>query len=487
MEITTRIPLETWQHLFFPATVAVIGASNTTGSWGNNAIKGLMKGDNRKIFPVNPNSPEILGIKAYPSVLDIPDTIDLAVIVVAETLVPGVMQQCVTKGVKSAIVITSGFGEMGEEGRRLEKEVADIARQGGIHFIGPNSMGHADTHSQLSTFGEYGKMPRGPVALLSQSGGTCMKIVRTLVESGISLSKYISTGNEADIIIEDYLEYLAGDDDTKVIALFIEGLRDGRRFFELAKKITPHKPIVVVKIGRTAESARAIVSHTGALAGEDRVYDAAFRQSGVIRVDDDDELIDVIYALINSPLPRGSRAGVLTIGGGQGALAAEACENEGLSIGKLEPETIARLNKLLPARWPHRNPVDMAGPSAAEISVVASLLLTMMDDKNLDFVLLLAPMIMDRAFLFGRMGLGDGAIKAFRQNEEKSVLLIRDKILAYEKPVAMTWQWRGSSDPEVVDIFNKSKFIICANSRRAARVLSYLVRYRRYLDSVTGK
>jgi acyl-CoA synthetase (NDP forming) len=272
-----------------------------------------------------------------------------------------------------------------------------------------------------------------------------------------------------------------------VIALFIEGLRDGRRFFELAKKITPHKPIVVVKIGRTAESARAIVSHTGALAGEDRVYDAAFRQSGVIRVDDDDELIDVIYALINSPLPRGSRAGVLTIGGGQGALAAEACENEGLSIGKLEPETIARLNKLLPARWPHRNPVDMAGPSAAEISVVASLLLTMMDDKNLDFVLLLAPMIMDRAFLFGRMGLGDGAIKAFRQNEEKSVLLIRDKILAYEKPVAMTWQWRGSSDPEVIDIFNKSKFIICANSRRAARVLSYLVRYRRYLDSVTGK
>jgi acetyl-CoA synthetase (ADP-forming) len=487
LNISSRIPPESWQHLFSPATIAVIGASNTPGSWGNNAVKGLMNVKDRRIYPVNPNSPEVVGQKAYPTVLDIPDTIDLAVIVVPEKLVPGVMRQCVTRGVKSAIVITSGFGEMGEEGRRLEKEVADIARQGGIHFIGPNSMGHADTYSQLSTYGEFGKMPRGPVALLSQSGGTCMKIVRSLVESGIALSKYISTGNEADIIIEDYLEYLAGDDDTKVIALFIEGLRDGRRFFELAKRITPHKPIVVVKIGGTAESARAVMSHTGALAGSDKVYDAAFKQSGVIRVEDDDELIDVVYALLNSPLPRGNRAGILTIGGGQGALTAEACEKEGLVIGKLEPETVARLNKLLPARWPHRNPVDMAGPSAAEISVVASLLLAMMDDKNLDFVFVLAPMIMDKVFLSGRMGLGADGVKTFRHNEEKNVLLIRDKIIAYEKPVAMTWQWRGSNDPEVTELFHKGKFIVCANTRRAVKVLRYLVWYRQYLDSVAGR
>lgn len=487
MNIATRVPPESWQHLFSPTAVAVIGASNSKGSWGNNAIKGLLKSDNRRIYPVNPNSPEVLGIKAYPSVVEIPDTIDLAVIVVAEKLVPGVMRQCVTKGVKSAIIITAGFGEMGEEGRRLEREVADIARQGGIHFIGPNSMGHADTRTQLSTYGEYGEMPQGQVALLSQSGSTCLKIVRVLVENGIALSKYISTGNEADIIMEDYLEYLANDDDTKIIALYVEGLRDGRRFFNLAKKITPHKPIVAVKVGGTEESARAVMSHTGVLAGTDRVYDAAFRQSGVIRVEDDDELIDVVYALLNSPLPRGNRTGILSIGGGQGALAAEACEREGLAIAKLEPATITRLDGLLPARWPRRNPVDMAGPSAAEITVVSSLLLAMMEDENLDFIFVLAPMIMDRAFLFGRMGLGAEGVKAFRQNEEKNVLLIGEKVRAYEKPVAMMWQWRGSSDPEVAALFRKGKFIVCANSRRAARVLRHLVWYRQYLDFVAVK
>jgi acyl-CoA synthetase (NDP forming) len=487
LNITTRIPTESWRYLFSPAAIAVIGASNTPGSWGNNAMKGLMNVPGRRIYPVNPNSPEVVGKKAYPGVVDIPDTIDLAVIVVAEKLVPNVMRQCVTKGVKSAIIITSGFGEMGEEGRRLEKEVADIARQGGIHFIGPNSMGHADTRTQLSTYGEYGEITQGNVALLSQSGSTCLKIVRVLVEAGIGLSKYISTGNEADIIMEDYLEYLANDDNTKVITAYIEGLRDGRRFFELAKKITPRKPIVVVKVGGTEESARAVMSHTGALAGADRVYDAAFRQSGVIRVEDDDELIDVVYALLNSPLPRGNRAGILSIGGGQGALAAEGCEKEGLVIGKLEPATITKLDGLLPARWPRRNPVDMAGPSAAEISVVASLLLTMMEDKNLDFIFVLAPMIMDKAFLFGRMGLGAEAVKTFRQNEEKNVLLIGDKVQAYEKPVALMWQWRGTGDPELTQLFHKGKFIICANTRRAVKVLRYLVWYRQYLDSVTGK
>jgi len=482
-----KVSPESWQHLFSPKTVAVIGASNTAGSWGNNAMRGLLASKERRIYPVNPNSPEVVGVKAYRSVVDIQDTVELAVIVVAEKLVPVVMRECVTKGVKTAIIITSGFGEMGEEGKKLEAEVAAIAREGGIRFIGPNSMGHADTRSQLSTFGQFGEMPRGNVAVLAQSGSTCLKIVRSLGDSGIALSKYISTGNEADLTMEDYLEYLADDDDTKIIAAYIEGLRDGRRFFNLAKKITPRKPIVVVKVGGTEESARAVMSHTGALAGADAIYTAAFKQSGVIRVEDDDELCDVVYALLNSPLPRNNRVGILSIGGGPGALAAEACEKEGLAVGKLEPATITKLDGLLSSRWPRRNPVDMAGPSAAEISVVASLLWPMMDDKNLDFIFLLAPIVMDKVYLTGRLGLNPEAVKAYRDNEAKNIALIREKVEQYEKPVVMMWQWWGFSDPEITALFRKGRFIVCANARRAARVLRYLVWYRQYLDSVMGK
>jgi acetyl-CoA synthetase (ADP-forming) len=482
-----KINPDAWQYLFSPKTIAVIGASNTAGSWGNNAMRGLLASKERRVYPVNPNSPEVVGVKAYRSVMDIPDAIDLAVIVVAEKLVPAVMRECAAKGVKTAVIITSGFGEMGEEGRKLEKEVADIARQGGIHFIGPNSMGHADTRSQLSTFGQFGAMPRGEVAVLAQSGSTCLKIVRSLGDSGIALSKYVSTGNEADLTMEDYLEYLANDNDTKIIAVYIEGLRDGRRFFNLAKKITPHKPVVAVKVGGTEESARAVMSHTGALAGADAVYTAAFKQSGVIRVEDDDELCDVVYALLNSPLPRGNRVGILSIGGGPGALAAEACEKEGLAIGKLEPATVSRLDGLLSSRWPRRNPVDMAGPSAAEISVVASLLWPLMDDKNLDFIFLLAPIVMDKVYLTGRLGLSPEAVKAYREKEARNIALIREKVAQYAKPVVMMWQWRGFSDPEVTALFRQGRFIVCGNARRAARVLRYLVWYRQYLDSVTRK
>jgi acetate---CoA ligase (ADP-forming) subunit alpha len=478
-----RVSPESWQHLFSPKTVAVIGASNTPGSWGNNAVRVLLLNKERHVYPVNTKSPEVAGVKAYKSVTDIPESVDLAVIVVPEKFVPGVMQECVTKGVKTAIIITSGFGEMGEEGKNLEKEVADIARQGGIHFVGPNSMGHANTWSQLSTFGQFGDMPKGHVAVLAQSGSICMKITRSLVDAGIPLSKYISTGNEASLTMEDYLEYLAGDDETEVIAAYVEGLRDGRRFYELAKKITPHKPIVVLKVGGTETSAKAVMSHTGALAGADNIYSAAFKQSGVIRAEDDDELIDIVYALMNSPLPHGSRAGILSIGGGPGALAAEACEKEGLTVGTLEPETVTKLDGLLSDRWPRRNPVDMTGLAASEMSVVSRLLFTLLEDKNLDFILLLVPIIFDKDMLIKWVGLKPDAVQAYQQEQEKNILSIRDKLEQYQKPVVMMWQWRGYGDPATTALFRKSRFIVCGNARRASRILKHLAWYKQYITA----
>ena len=483
-----QVSLESWNSLFAPGSVAVIGASNTPGSWGNNAMKGALFAGNKSVYPVNPNSPEIMGKTAYKSIKDIPGKVDLAVIVVPERLVPGVMRDCVSKGVKAAIVITSGFAETGEAGREMQAEVLKIAREGGIHFIGPNSMGHADTSSKLSTFGQSMDTPKGPVAVLSQSGSTCMKIVRALAEAGIYCSKYVSTGNEADLYLEDYIEYLAKDNDTKLIAAYVEGLRDGRRFFNLAREITRTKPIVLVKVGGTEESARAVMSHTGALAGSDAVYTAAFKQSGVIRAEDDDELIDIIYSLLNSPLPRNNRVGILTIGGGQGALAAEICEKEGLAVGKLEPETILKLDKILPPRWPRRNPVDMAGPNAADLSQISNLLWPLIEDKNLDIILLLVPVVMDNSVLVGRMGLNPDQIKAYKEQEARNLELIKQKIEKFEKPVALLWQGRGVvGDQSMLGQLRKGKILAFSNMRRTARVINILYRYRLYLETTKGE
>lgn len=470
------------RYFFNPRSVAVIGASNTTGSWGFNTMKGLLGNGGRNIYPINPNASEIHGLKAYHKVTDIPEPVDLAVIVVSDKLVPGILRECAAKTIRAAVIITSGFSETGEEGRKIEAELVKISREGGIRFIGPNSMGHADTKSQLSTFGQWGKMPAGPVAVLSQSGSTCMKIVRNLAASGIDCSKYISTGNEADLRMEDYIEYLAKDDDTRVIAAYIEGLRDGRRFMKLAREITPHKPIVAVKVGATQESARAVMSHTGALAGSDAIYTAAFRQSGVIRVDDDDELCDVVYALLNCPLPRNNRVGILSLGGGPGALTAESCEKEGLSIGTLEPSTIKKLDKFLPARWPGRNPIDMAGPSAAEFKIVAELLWPLLEDNNIDIVFLLAPVVMDRTMLVGRMGIKSDQVAAYQKKDKNNLKLIRQKMEALGKPVVLMWQWRGiSDDSELSSIYHRERMLVYSNAHRAARVISLLAWYQRYL------
>ena len=473
------------KHLFNPRSIAVIGASNTPGSWGFNSVKGLLTNKRRRVYPVNPNAAEILGVKAFHSVTDIPDPVDLAVIVVSEKRVPAVLRQCVSKGIKGAVIITSGFGEMGKQGQKIEKELGEIAHKGGMHFIGPNSLGHANTKVQLSTFGLAGKMPVGSVAVLSQSGSTCAKIVRNLEGTGIACSKYISTGNEADLRMEDYLEYLAQDDNTKVITAYIEGLRDGRRFIELAKKITPHKPIVVVKAGGTDVSARAVMSHTGAMAGTDAIYTAAFKQTGVIRVEDEDELCDVVYALLSCPLPRNNRVGILSLGGGPGALTAESCEKEGLTIGTLKPSTVKKLDSLLSSRWPRRNPVDMAGPSAAEFSLTAELLWPLIEDDNMDIIFLLSPIAMDKGMLTSRMGVKAEEVAERVKRDEKNIRLVREKIEQYGKPVILMWQWRGSSgDSDLGKLLQRERMMVYSNARQAARVMRHLVWYRRYLEHV---
>jgi acyl-CoA synthetase (NDP forming) len=474
-----------WEKLFSPVSVAVIGASNTPGSWGYTITHGLLASGGQRVYPVNPKAPEIVGTKAYKLISDIPESVDLAVIVVPPPLVPGVLQECSAQGVKMALIITSGFGETGDAGRKLEEELVKIASQTGIHFVGPNSMGHTVTKNKVSTFGQGIRAAAGQVAVLSQSGSMTLTIVHQGTASGIAFSKYISTGNEADLHMEDYLEYLAGDEDTKVIAAYIEGLREGRRFFNLARKITPYKPVVVAKVGGTEESARTVRSHTGALAGADAVYSAAFRQSGVIRVENDEDLCDVLFALVNCPLPKGNRIGILSIGGGPAAMAAEACEKEGLVIGTLKPSTITRLDGYLPSRWSRRNPVDMAGINAEEFSAIAASLWALMDDDNIDVIFLQAPMVSARFMLSDRLGMNTEEIKTYREKERSNLRLMRQKIEDNGKMVVLVGQTRGVlNDPEVASILAAEKIPIYSSARQAARIIHYLSGYREYISKI---
>lgn len=444
-------------------------------------MRHLLESANRSIYPVNPSVSEVLGIAAYPSVVNIPSPIDLAVIAVTAPQVPIVLRECVEKGVTTAVIISAGFGETNEQGCRLENELVEIARQGGIRFVGPNSMGHADTLSHLSTLAWAEEMTAGPVALISQSGNYGQQIVRNGMASGIGFSKFISTGNEADLHLEDYLEYLAQDQDTKVITAYIEGLREGRRFFHLAKETARRKPIIVIKAGGTEESARAARSHTGALAGSDAVYTAAFRQAGVIRVNDDDELCDVVTALLNQPLPRNNRVGILTIGGGPGVIAAEACEKAGLTIAPLASSTIEKLNSYLPSRWSHGNPVDVVGIIARQRGAVFSSLWAVIEDENVDAVLLQLPLVLSADRLSAVLGFNTEEIKAFQEMQKENLRMVKKWANEYGKPVFVVTLVK---DEEASSFLRREGIAACPNPHRAARALSHLLWYKHYLDAV---
>ena len=275
--------------------------------------------------------------------LDVPGPVDLAVFVIPPQAVPGAMRECVQKGVRAAVVISAGFRETGEPGATLERELLEVARQGGIRFVGPNCNGHFNTAANLHTTGG-GSRP-GPLGLVSQSGNFGGHILGRGADRGIGFTKYVSSGNEADLHLEDYIEYLDQDDETRIILAYIEGLKEGRRFFELAKETTKKKPIIVMKVGRTDEGASAAHSHTGSLSGSDVIHEAAFRQSGVIRVDEVDDLFDIALALLRQPLPRGRRVGILTGGGGFGVVATDACRRMGLEIPMLTDEAIQTMSK----------------------------------------------------------------------------------------------------------------------------------------------
>ena len=375
--------------IFRPGSVAVIGASTREGSVGHALFRNiLMNGYTGVVYPVNSRAKSVLGVKAYPSVRDIEDPVDLAILIIPALAVPAVLAECGQKKVKAAIVISAGFKEMGPTGAALEQALKDRAKTFGIRLVGPNCFGMINTDRTVSINTTFGRvMPRyGNIALISQSGAVGVNALEYAQSEEVGLSKFISIGNKADVNECDVLEYLKEDDETDVIALYLEDLVDPTRFMHIARETSSHKtrpkPVLAIKAGRTSEGAKAASSHTGALAGSDAAYDAFFSQARILRVETINELFAKAVALAYQPAPKGSRVAIITNAGGVGIMATDACIRNGLELARFDEKTKAEMKKHLPPTAAVNNPVDVIG-DADEKRYRAALEL-MVADENVD-------------------------------------------------------------------------------------------------------
>ncbi|MCD6502754.1 MAG: CoA-binding protein [Euryarchaeota archaeon] len=378
--------------IFYPKSVAVIGASDVPGKVGTAIVtnlKDLWTGE--KIYPINPRKSEILGLKAYKSIKDVPDEVDLAVIAVPAKIVPQVVKECAEKKVKGIIIISAGFSETGEEGAKLEEEIRKIANDNGIPIIGPNCLGVYNSENKLATIfnppDRQGFPRQGSIAFLSQSGAFGAAVLDWLTQNNIGMSKFVSYGNKCNVYEEDLLEYLADDEITKVITMYVEGVSHGKRFLEVAKKVSMKKPIIVLKSGRSHRGARAASLHTGSLAGSDEVYDGAFKQAGIIRAYSMEQLFNYAKMLSMQPLAKGDRIAVVTNGGGAGVMATDAVETNGLKMAELNEETKKKFKKaiengIFSRHISYANPVDILGDAPPERYEIA--MRYVLEDENVD-------------------------------------------------------------------------------------------------------
>ena len=348
---------------FFNAKgVAVLGASSNPHKLSYGIVRNLLiNGYHGEVYPVNPNADEILGKKVYATIADVPDPVELAVVVLPVTMIRETMQAIGDRGIKAVVIITGGFKELGPDGAKVEKEVKEIADSYGMRVVGPNCVGTMDVRTGLNSTFIGGVPPAGPIAFISQSGAICGGVIDLIINSKIGFSHFASLGNEMDVTETDMLEFFAEDDDVKVIAMYVEGIADGQRFIEVARKVSRKKPIVFLKAGKNDAGAKAVSSHTGSLAGSYTAYQSALKQAGILEVDSIDQLFHLSWALGTQPLPRGKRVAMTTNAGGAAALAADSLDFNGFELAKISPEIQNRLREKLNPSAQVSNPVDMLG------------------------------------------------------------------------------------------------------------------------------
>lgn len=409
-------------NVFFrPKSIAVVGASKNSTKIGHAALKNILISDYEcKIYPINPHEKEILGLKCYKKLADVPSAIDLVLVSVPAKIVPQIMRECVQKNVENVIIISSGFGEVGNYG--LEDEVKKIIEKTNMRVLGPNTMGYKNASDSLDASFVFGVPRKGNLSLISQSGALGIGMIYLANNEFVGVSKIIGVGNKLDIDDDDLIDYFSADPDTKVIGLYIEAVKDGRAFMDSIKACD--KPVLVVKAGRSTAGARATTSHTGSMAGSDKIYGAAIRQAGGIRCRDIVELFDMARAIAGQPPAQGSRIGIITNGGGLGILLADACEANGLTIPKLSKKTYNKIDRILPDLIHPNNPVDIVGD--AGFYRYEATTRALLEDPNIDGIIVASV---------------HGGYARPREFTSAILKMMRERKLheEYKKPILATW------------------------------------------------
>jgi acetyltransferase len=450
-------------HLFAPKTVAVIGATEKSGSVGRTVLWNLMSSPfGGTIFPVNPKRSNVLGIKAYGTIADVPEPVDLAVIATPAATVPKIIHDCVAAGVKGAVIISAGFKETGAVGIALEQQVLAEARQGNLRIIGPNCLGIMSPITGLNaTFASVMARP-GRVGFISQSGALCTSILDWSLRENVGFSAFISIGSMLDVNWGDLIDYLGDDPNTDSIVIYMESIGNAEAFLSAAREVALTKPIIVIKAGRTQAAAQAAVSHTGALAGSDAVLDAAFRRCGVLRVDSISDLFNMAEVLAKQPRPRGRRLTILTNAGGPGVLATDALIQGGGELATLAPETIDTLNAVLPPHWSQQNPIDILGDADPE-RYAEALAIAAQDSNSDGLLVILTPQAMTDPLETA------GRLKALVQTPHLQEIF-------RHKPLLATWMG-GDAIADSEALLNEAGIFTLPFPDAAVQVFNYMGRY----------
>ena len=452
-------------------SVAVIGASRDERKRGYQAIRALQESRYEgRIFPVNPREERILGLTCYPEIGAIPEPVDLALIATRAETVPEIVQACGEKGVAGAVIVGGGFGELGDRGRRLQERIVEIARRHGIRVVGPNTSGLINVHEGLNLVG-IADVPKGDLALLAQSGNMALHLI---TEAGLKSQKgfsyYVGVGNEADISFSEYLEFFTADEKTRAIVMYVEGMRDGRRFLQQAYRTTPHKPIVLLKSGRSVTGSRAAGSHTGALAGISEVSRTAFGRAGIVTLDNSDELFPAAETLSNLPPMKRSGVAVLADGGGHATVAADVLTDQGLEIPALRRATRERLAEILTPNATLSNPVDVAGTTDADPGIFADCARILLEDPKVSGLLIVG--------LFG--GYGIRFASRLRFIEEDAAHRMGKLVREMGKPIIVHSLYNHAR-PHALDLLRYYGIPVYDSVDIACTCMASLARYGRFL------
>jgi len=467
-----------------PNSIAIFGASNNSASMGSIMLSSLLSIEYEgAIYPVHLKEEAVQNLKAYKSVLELPEVPDLAIIVLPTHIVCETMEQCGRKGIKHAVVVSGGFKEVGKEGKSMENELIEIAHKYGMRFLGPNCLGIANPHHKLNpTPFIYEGLP-GFIGMASQSGSFVTQMFDYLDRLGLGFSTAFSVGNEANIDIIDCMKYLGACPNTKVISMYIEGIKDGKAFVEAARTIIPHKPIVALYVGGSEAGKRAGFSHTGAMSGPDRLYDGVFRQSGVIRAQSVTELFDYCWALSSLPRNIGRNVIVQTNSGGPGATAADTIGREGLKLPALSKKTIDKLAPFIPHTGSINNPVDITF-SRNQMDFYTNIPEILLEEKNADMLMIyfLAPTNMIKNVL-RKMGVPEGELnKNLNDMVRKNTDAFAEMLENHKKPV-IGYTYSSIQEPFIRALIDRGVPVF-PDPKRAAKAIGAVIQYGQVSEKI---